>query len=72
MKETKRTNPLKWILIVGAVFILLYLVFPRGSSSPEIDISEVIQMARSGQLAEIEVSGDSLAVLTTDGQVFSS
>ena len=51
---------------------MLLLFIPRGASGEEIEISEVIQMARAGQLQEIEVTGDNLKVTTFDGEILRS
>ena len=72
--QPRRTNnPLQWIIIGGALLLLLmFFLLPRGASGQEIEISQVIQMAQSGQVERIEVSGDDLEVTTITGEVFSS
>ena len=52
--------------------MLLMFIVPRGAGVPEIDISEVIQMAQGGEIEKIEVSGDKLNVTATGGGVFES
>ncbi len=65
-------NISKWLLLGGGILLLLLIFFPRPSSIPELEISQVIQLAQDGQLAEIEVSGDQLSVTTDIGEVFRS
>ena len=72
MKQTRRANPMRWILIGGSLLLLLMFIVPRGAGVPEIDISEVIQMAQGGEIEKIEVSGDKLNVTATGGGVFES
>ena len=78
MKNVPGINPrfeknlIKWVLIGGGLLLLLLLLLPRGSNTLELEISQVIEMAQAGQLAEIEVQGDRLNLTTVDGQVFRS
>jgi hypothetical protein len=62
-------NISRWLLLGGGILLLLLVFFPRPSSIPELEISQVIQLAQDGQLAEIEVSGDQLSVTTDIGEV---
>ena len=68
----RRINPMRWILIGGGLLLLLIIFLPRGSSVPEIDITEVIQKAQDGQISEIVVREDKLTVTTISGEVFKS
>ena len=63
---------MRWILGTGAVFLLLMFMVPRGPGVTEIEISEVIQLAESGQIERIEVKGDKLNVTAIGGEVFES
>ena len=65
-------NISKWLLFGGGILLLLFIFLPRPSTIPELEISQVIQLAQSGQLAKIEVSGDQLNVTTDIGEVFRS
>ena len=67
-----KANPMRWILIGAAIFFLLLFVIPRGGGAEEIGISQVVDMAALGQVQTIEVTGDSLDVVTFRGEVFSS
>ena len=62
----------RWALIGGVLLFLAVILFPRPSVRMDLEISEVVRMAEDGQVAEIEVRGDKLTVITTDGQTFSS
>ena len=81
MDKLPRINPInpklggnisKWLLLGGGILLLLFIFLPRPSAIPELEISQVIQLAQTGELAEIEVSGDQLNVTTTSGEVFRS
>ena len=74
MNQTQRRgiNPIPWVLIGGVILLLVFLLIPRTSSVPEIEISKVFQMAEANQLAKIEVQGDKLKVITTAGETFKS
>ena len=52
--------------------MLLMFVVPRGPGVPEIEISQVIQMAEGGKIEKIEVKGDKLNVTAIGGEVFES
>ena len=70
--QPRRIKPLRWILIGGAIIVLLLVLLPRGSSVEEIDITQVIRMAEAGELTRIEVQGDKLNVTNIDGESFKS
>ena len=62
----------RWLLIGVGIFFLVQYFWP---DSPEIEglkISQVIKLAQDNQVSKIEVSGDYLEVVTTEGQHFSS
>jgi len=62
----------RWLLIGVGIFFLVQYFWP---DSPEIEvlkISQVIQLAQDNQVSKIEVNGDYLEVVTTEGQHFSS
>jgi cell division protease FtsH len=66
-------NSFIYLLIIVAVIAIFFTLFsePLGGSR-EVPISQVVQMAASGQLQSIEVQGDKLDVTTTNGEVFTS
>ncbi len=65
-------RPMRWVLLVGAVLLLLWVFLPRSSDVPEIEISQVVQMAQAGRLVKIQIQGDRLMVTTKAGEAFSS
>ena len=48
------------------------IILTGSPSLPEIDVSQVVNMAREGQLAQIQIKGDNLDVTTNNGEVFRS
>ena len=71
MKKS-RISPIRWVLIGGSLLILLLMIIPRGPSVPELEISQVLEMAEAGQLETIEVTGDKLMVTSVRGDQFKS
>ena len=67
MKQQIGLNPYRWLLIGGGLLLLIVLLFPRTSSAPELQLSEVIALASSSQVSKIQVRGDKLNVTTVDG-----
>ena len=63
---------MRWFLWAGVLLSLLMFIVLRGPGVPEIEISEVIQMAQAGQIEKIEVKGDKLNVTATGDAVFES
>lgn len=72
MNQARRINPTRWILIGAGLLFLVFTLIPRPSSIQNLEISQVIQMAESGEVAEIVVRGDRLTVTNTAGETFSS
>jgi len=72
MNQQRGSNRMRWVLIGGGLLFLAVILFPTPSGEMDLDISQVFQMAEDGQVAEIEVRGDKLKVITTGGQTFSS
>ena len=68
----QRGNRTRLILIGAVLLFLAVILFPRPSSDLDLEISQVVEMAQNGQVTEIEVRGDKLTVITTEGQSFSS
>ena len=66
-------NSIIYLLIVVAVIAIFFTLFsePLGGSR-EIPISQMVQMAASGQVKSIDVRGDKLDVTTTAGESFTS
>ena len=57
-QKTPRISPVRLLLIGGIIILALVLLIPRGSGTPDLEVSRVIQMAESGEIARIEVRGD--------------
>lgn len=72
MNQVKRINPFQLLLIGAGIVILLLIFLPRSSGGEEISIIKVLEMAESGQISRIEVSGNELEVTTNDGNTFTS
>ena len=62
-----------YLLVLVAVIAVLFTLFSSSlGPSREIPISQVVQMAASGQVKSIDVRGDKLDVTTTAGESFTS
>ena len=72
MNKQRSSNRMRWVLIGGVLLFLAVILFPRPSVGMDLEISQVFRMAEDGLVAEIEVRGDKLTVITTNGQTFSS
>ncbi len=72
MNQQRGSNRMRWVLIGGGLLFLAVILFPRPSATMDLEISQVFRMAEDGLVAEIEVRGDKLTVITTGGQTFSS
>ena len=66
-------NSFIYLLIVVAIIAIFFTLFsdPLGGSR-EVPISEVIRMAGSGELESIEVNGDRLTVVSSNGETLTS
>ena len=58
-------NSFIYLLILVAVVLVVVMVFRPSSGSRDIAISEVITLAKAGEVTKVEVSGDDLLVFTT-------
>ncbi len=72
MKQSVRPNPIGWILLIAAIAIILLFLLRSPSSTPELALSEVVEMAQAGAIATIQVEGDKLIVLTASQGEFES
>ena len=53
-----------YLLIIVAVASIFFIIVPGLGSSSEVSFTEVVRMARSGEVSTIEVKGESLRVTT--------
>ena len=60
-----------YLIIIGAV-IAIFLFWMSSADSQEIPVSQVVSMAKTGQLRSIDIQGDSLTVVTINGDIFES
>ena len=61
-------NSFIYLLVLVAVVAVFFTIFPpTGSNSRDVDITEVLVMARSGEIQRIEVQGETLLVQKTNG-----
>ena len=58
-------NSFIYLLILVAVVLVVVMVFRPSSGSRDIAISEVITLAKAGEVTKVEVSGDDLLVFTS-------
>ncbi|MCI0865216.1 MAG: ATP-dependent zinc metalloprotease FtsH [Chloroflexi bacterium] len=72
MNQAKRIKPIQWLLVSGGLLLLLLVFFPRSPRPPDLEISQLIQLAEAGQIAKIQVRGDKLEVMSIDGETFRS
>ena len=61
-----------YILIIAAIVIVFLMILPNLGDSNELSFTEVIAMAKSGDVTRIEVKGESLKVITRGGKEFKS
>ena len=64
-------NSFVYLMIIIGVIVIFYTLMPFGSSNEE-PVSDVIAMAKNGQLKQIEVNGDKLTVTRADDSSFNS
>jgi len=72
MNQAKHHNLMRRVIFGAGILLLVVIFLPRPSALPELEISQVIQLAEAGQIAEIQVRGDKLKVTTIGGEAFQS
>ena len=65
-------NSFIYLLIVVAVIAVFFTLFSGVGGPQEISFSEVVAMAKRGEVDTIEVSGDNLTVTTIRGENMTS
>ena len=58
--------------MIAAIAIILLFLLRSPSATDELELSQVVEMAQSGEVTAIQVEGDKLIVLTAAGQEFES
>jgi len=64
-----------FIIVLAAIVVIavLFSLFGRSSDdTPNIPLSDVIDLARNGEVAEIKVRGDKLKITLSDGRELDS
>ena len=72
MNQAKHHNLMRRVIFGAGILLLVVIFLPRPSALPELEISQVIQLAEAGQISEIQVRGDKLEVTTIEGEAFQS
>ena len=72
MTQQRVIGIVRWLLIGVGIFFLVQFFWPDSPEIEELKISQVIHLAQDNQVGKIEVSGDYLEIVTTDGQHFTS
>ena len=62
----------RWLLLGVGIFFLVQYFWPDPPEIEALKISQVLQLAQDNQVSKIEVRGDHLTVVNTEGQRFSS
>ena len=65
-------NSFIYIIIAVATIAMFFTFFQPSYGTSDIPISEVVELAKAGQLRTIEISGDELTITTTAGASFKS
>ncbi len=68
MKSNWMRNSLIYIIILVAAVVLLYQLFPTGSSPTEIGLDQAIAMSQDGEIAAITVDNEELLITANDGR----
>ena len=56
-----------YLLIIVAVASIFFIVVPGLGGSDDVSFTDVVRMAREGEVSSIEVKGESLKVITVNG-----
>ena len=65
-------NSFVYLLILGAVVAIFYVVFRSPSSGQDVDITEIITRAQNRDLVQIQVDGNSIEAETREGATLRS
>ena len=61
-----------YLIIVVAIIAIIFTLFQPSLGSEDIPISDVVTMAKAGQIREIEVDGDNLSITDLQDETFKS
>ena len=56
-----------YLLIIVAVASIFFIVVPGLGGSEDVSFTDVVRMAKEGEVTKIEVKGESLKVFTVNG-----
>ena len=65
-------NSIIYVIITIAVIAMFMTMFNTGARSEELPISQVVQMARDGDITRIEINGDMLHITGVGGAAYTS
>ena len=65
-------NSIIYVVITIAVIAMFYTVFTPNARSEELPISQVVQMAKTGDITRIEINGDNLFITGIGGSTYTS
>ena len=66
--KTKRQQALLYLLVLVAIVVLVVAFLPRGESTPEGNLNELVALAKQGAVDEIVQRGDTLVAIDQDGK----
>ena len=58
MNQRRGSNRARWVLIGAVLLLLAVILLPKPLARMDLEINQVVRLAKDGQLAEIEVRGD--------------
>ena len=61
-----------YLIIIVAIVAIVFTLFQPSYGTEDIALSDVISMAKSNQIKEIEVDGDKLTITALDDQRYES
>ena len=67
MRNKWAGNAFIYLIIFVAVIAIFWALFPSGDTQEELDLTDVLIMAKSGQVSKIVVDGDKLIVTPRSG-----
>jgi len=65
--KTKRQQALLYLILLAAIVVLVLAFLPRGQSTPEGTLKDLVTLAKSGDVDYILQSGDGLKAIGKDG-----